>query len=376
MHYLDNAATTAVYPEAAAAAMRAMTEAFGNPSSVHRMGREAAAMVADARSNVASALGCEPSEVFFTSSGTEANNWAILRGAAAMKRRGNRIIVSAAEHSSVLEPARELAALGFDVVFLPPAKNGALDKETFGNALNDGTILVSLMLVNNETGAVSDISAAARMIRESGAPAMLHCDAVQGFLKVGFKPQTIGADFVTVSAHKIGGCKGAGALYIKKSRRLTPLIHGGGQENRLRSGTEAVPAIAAFGEAAKIGLQRFAANTAKMRGVLEYARTALSAVTPAYAPVAEPEAPHILCVSVAGMAGEVLVRYLGDRGVFVSTGAACSKKRSHVLESMGVPVKMIDSAIRISLSPESETDDIDALIVALKSAVQDLAHIR
>ncbi|MBR1457732.1 MAG: cysteine desulfurase, partial [Oscillospiraceae bacterium] len=248
-HYLDNSATTKVCAEAAQAALYAMTEVYGNPSSTHTVGREAKKLLDRSRRQVADALGCTPQELVFTSCGSESDNWAILGGAEAMKRRGGHVISSAVEHDAVRRSLDELESRGFTVTRLQPDANGAIPAQAVLDALRDDTVLVTLMLVNNETGGVTDIAAIARGMKRAGSQALLHTDAVQAFMKLPFTAKSLGADMISVSGHKIHAPKGVGALYVRSGLRLKPFILGGGQENGRRAGTEAMPQIAAFGAA-------------------------------------------------------------------------------------------------------------------------------
>ena len=250
--YLDNAATTKVCPEAAEAALKIMTENYGNPSSTHTMGRNAKAALDKARKQVAASLGCEPAEVYFTSCGSEGDNWAILNGAESMKHRGKHVISSHLEHDAVRKSMYELEKRGYEVTFLEPQPDGSISVESVKNALRDDTILVSLMMVNNETGAVTDIAGIAKALKAAKSQALLHCDAVQAFMKLPFSAKSLGADMITVSGHKIHAPKGIGALYIKNGVKIKSYIMGGAQESKMRAGTEAMPQIAAFGIACEI----------------------------------------------------------------------------------------------------------------------------
>ena len=248
-HYLDNSATTRVCPEAAQAALRAMTEVYGNPSSTHTKGREAKQLLDASRKLVASAMGCAPSELIFTSCGSESDNWALLSGAEAMRRKGNHIITSAGEHDAIRKSAEELERRGYDVTYLKPDSTGSIPVDAVKNALRPDTILVSLMLVNNETGAINDISSVSKLLKSSGSPALLHTDAVQAFMKIPFTPKSLGADMISVSGHKIHAPNGIGALYVRSGLRLKQYIMGGSQEDGRRAGTEAMTQIADFGKA-------------------------------------------------------------------------------------------------------------------------------
>ena len=367
-HYLDNAATTKTCPEAAQAALDAMTERWGNPSSTHAAGREAKHLLDDCRKAVADALGAAPEEVVFTSCGTESDNWAILRGAAAGKRIGRHVISSLVEHDAVRHSLDALEAAGYEVTRLKPDANGAIPVQSVADALRPDTCLVSLMLVNNETGAVTDVRAVADAIRAAGSRALLHTDAVQGFRKVPFRAKTLGADLISVSGHKIHAVKGVGALYIRKGLRLEPFLVGGEQESGRRAGTEAMPQIAAFAAACRADPQtdRIAAMKASLTAKLTAAVPELVYLDTA--------APHILNVSMPGWRSEVLMSFLESRGVYVSKSSACKQgKRSHVLEAIGMRSDVIDGALRIGLSRYNTEEDVDALVRGLADA-RGLAH--
>ena len=372
--YLDNAATTMVCPEAAEAALKIMTENYGNPSSTHTKGRAAKASLDLARKQVASALGCTPAEVYFTSCGSEGDNWAIIRGAQYMKRFGNHVISSAVEHDAVRKSLDELEKLGFEVTRLSPESDGSISAQKVKEALRPDTVLVSLMMVNNETGAVTDIAGIAKMLKAEKSKALLHTDAVQGFMKLPFKAKTLGADLITISGHKIHAPKGIGALYIKNGLKIKPYIMGGAQENALRAGTEAMPQIAAFGTACELASKGMAEYTAKMEKLRQAAIDGITGTIPE-AIVIGGGAPHILSISLPGWRSEVLMNFLEAKGIFVSRSSACKKGgRSHVLEAMGLPAPVIDGAIRISFSRYTTEDDISALCLALREAHDSLAH--
>ena len=373
-HYLDNAATTVVCPEAAEAALRAMTEVYGNPSSTHARGREAAKLLAAARAEVSDALGCRAEELVFTSCGSESDNWALLGGAEAAKRAGRHIVSSLVEHDAVRKSLDRLEEQGWEVTRLKPDASGAIRVEDVRAALREDTALVSLMMVNNETGGVTDIAGVARMLKENASKALLHTDAVQGFLKVPFSAKTLGADLISVSGHKIHAPKGVGALYIRSGLRLRPFVLGGSQESGRRAGTEAMSQIAAFGAAARVAKESMAESCARMAALKEEALGRLRAEIPELAWI-DSAAPHILSVSLPGWRSEVLMNYLEARGISVSKSSACKKGgRSHVLEAMGLSPRVIDGALRVSLSRFTTREDIDALCTALKDAHDTLAH--
>ncbi len=373
-HYLDNSATTRVCPEAARAALDAMLETYGNPSSTYTKGREAKKLLDRGRRSVAGALGCEAGELVFTSCGSESDNWALLSGAEAMSRRGRHVITSLVEHDAVRKSAEELERRGYEVTYLKPDRTGAITPETVREALRPDTILVSLMLVNNETGAVTDISAVSRALKEAGSGALLHTDAVQGFLKLDFTPKTLGADLISVSGHKIHAPKGIGALYIRRGLRLRPYILGGAQEEGRRAGTEAMPQIAAFGEAARIAKAGLRENAAHMAALKAAAKERLSQAVPGIR-ILDTAAPHILSVSLPGYRSEVLMNFLEAREIYVSRSSACKKgARSHVLEAIGMEPRLIDGALRIGFSRFSTMEDVEALAAALHDAQGSLAH--
>ena len=373
-HYLDNAATTKVCDEAAQAALAAMTENYGNPSSTHTKGREANRLLEKARKQVSAALGCTPGELIFTSCGSESDNWAIINGAEAMRRRGKHIISSAVEHDAVRRSLDELESRGFEVTRLAPDEKGGVSLDSVVSALRDDTILVSLMLVNNETGAVTDISSIARAVKKACPAALVHTDAVQGFMKVPFSAKTLGADMISISGHKIHAPKGIGALYIKNGVKLKPFIVGGSQETGRRAGTEAMPQIATFGAACEIAQAGMAENIARMQSLRERAVQRLSREIPELVLIGG-GSPHILSISLPGWRSEVLMNYLEAKEVYVSRSSACKKGgRSHVLEAMGLSSRVIDGAIRIGLSRFTTEEDIDALCSALKEAHDTLAH--
>ena len=373
-HYLDNSATTRVCPEAAEAAMLAMTEIYGNPSSTHTKGREAKQLLDKSRKQVADALGCTVQELVFTSCGSESDNWAILNGAELMRRKGMHIISSQVEHDAVRKSLDELERRGFEVTRLKPDDTGAIPVQAVMEALRPDTVLVTLMLVNNETGAVTDIGAIARAMKKAGSQALLHTDAVQAFMKLPFTVKTLGADLVSVSGHKIHAPKGIGALYIKNGVKLKPYLLGGGQENGRRAGTEAMPQIAAFGAACQTAREHLQENYERMAALRQLAIDALRQDIPELVVIGG-GAPHILSISLPGWRSEVLMNYMETREIYVSKSSACKKGgRSHVLEAIGLAPKVIDGAIRIGLSRFTTQEDILALCAALKEARSKLAH--
>ncbi len=367
MIYLDNAATTQVCPEAAEAAVRCMTEDFGNPSSSHAPGRTARAILKAARAELAASLGSLPEEIYFTAGGTESDNWAIRSGCRLMRRKGRHIISSLTEHDAVLKTLEYMKSLGYEVTYLSPGPDGAVRAEDAAAALRPDTVLVSLMLVNNETGAVTDIPAVSRALKASGCPALLHTDAVQGYMKLPFTAKSLGADMITLSGHKIHAPKGVGALYIRRGLRLSPLILGGGQEDGRRSGTENLPGIAAFAAAANAARKDTDA-AGRMAALRQLAIAELRAAIPDLV-VNGGGAPHILSLALPGYKSEVLLNFLDAEGVCVSKGSACKKgARSHVLQAMGLPPAVIDGSIRVSLCRYTTREDIEGFCRTLIQA--------
>ena len=368
-HYLDNDATTQTRPEAAQAAVTAMTEEWGNPSSRYAFGQEASGRLKEHRAQVAAGLGCRPEEVYFLSCGTEGDNWAIAAAVEKNRRKGKHIITTAIEHAAVLEPIRELERQGYEVTWLQPDQQGIITAEQVEAALRPDTILVAMMLVNNELGTVLPVAETARAIRAARCPALLHCDAVQGFLKVPFTPEGLGVDTLAVSGHKVHAPKGIGALYIRRGLRLPPLIRGGGQEKGLRSGTEPTAQTAAFAAAVEAGRASLERDLAHMRELKDYAARTLREQVPGLELIGAGTAPHILPVTLPGYKSEVVLRFLSDRGIYVSSGSACHKgKPSHVYAALKLPKPQLDGILRISFSYDTAREDVDALVQGLKEA--------
>ena len=368
-HYLDKAATTQPRPEAAQAAVTAMTEEWGNPSSRYAFGQEASGRLKEHRAQVAAGLGCRPEEVYFLSCGTEGDNWAIAAAVEKNRRKGKHIITTAIEHAAVLEPIRELERQGYEVTWLQPDQQGIITAEQVEAALRPDTILVAMMLVNNELGTVLPVAETARAIRAARCPALLHCDAVQGFLKVPFTPEGLGVDTLAVSGHKVHAPKGIGALYIRRGLRLPPLIRGGGQEEGLRSGTEPTAQTAAFAAAVEAGRASLERDLAHMRELKDYAARTLREQVPGLELIGAGTAPHILPVTLPGYKSEVVLRFLSDRGIYVSSGSACHKgKPSHVYAALKLPKPQLDGILRISFSYDTAREDVDALVQGLKEA--------
>ena len=373
LHYLDNAATTPVRPEAVQAAVQAMEQGWGNPSAQYELGRQAAGQVKLWRADVAAALGCAPEEFFFTSCGTEGDNWAIFSGVNLNRRKGNHIITTAYEHAAVLEPCRQLERQGYEITYLTPDKEGNISVADLTAALRPDTILVSMMLVNNELGTILPVAEAARAVRASGAPALFHCDAVQGFLKVPFTPKELGVDLLTISGHKIRAPKGIGVQYIRKGLNLKPLLLGGGQENGLRSGTEPTAQIAALAAACEAWKPEY---REQIRAVKDYALEKLKEV-PGLEVVSPGDAPHVCAISLPGYPSEMLVRDLSDMGICVSSGSACHKgKPSHVFAALGLPKRTLMGVLRVSFAPESTMEEGDVLAEGLTAITKNRIAMR
>ena len=364
MHYLDHAATTPVPPQVAQAMAEALTENFGNPSAQYELGRKARDLVEQGRGRVAAALGCRPAQVAFTSCGTEGDNWAILAALHQNRRTGRHIVTTAVEHSAVLQCVKRLEQEGCAVTYVRPDVTGHITAGQVLAALREDTALVSVMLVNNETGARFPVEEIAAGLR--GHPALLHTDAVQGFLKVPFTAGSLGADFVTLSAHKLGGPKGIGALYIGgRARNTRPLLVGGGQESGLRPGTEAVAQIAGFAKAVELRCARLEEVNAHMAACRDYARRRLGDI-PGLQFIGPADAPHILSFSLPGYPSQNLVSELSGREIYISAGSACHRGRvSHVLSAMRVERRTAAGTVRVSFGPETERGDIDALAEAV-----------
>lgn len=375
-HYLDNSATTPVLPEAAQEALRLMTEAWGNPSSLHTLGFQAKKELDAARLTVAKRLGAGPEEIVFTGGGTEANNLALLGAAAARKRLGNKIVTTAVEHDSVLNAAKELESQGFQVEYVRPDGAGRIDSQALWEAIDKNTILVSVMLVNNETGAVLPVEEAARAIRRKEAPALLHTDCVQAFCKLDFTPKRLGADLCTVSAHKIHGPKGVGALYVRKGARILPRVFGGGQERGLRSGTESLPLIGAFARAVELA-PRPGELLPRMEALHHRLREGLLAIPGVELNSPQEGLPYLVNFSALGVRAETMLHFLAGREVYVSAGSACGKAApSHVLAAMGLPRERISSALRVSLSRFTTEEDLLALCEGVRAGLSTLAKER
>lgn len=371
MIYLDNSATTKPCAEAVEAVSRAMTENWGNPSALYGFGIDTARQLQLARNQVAKAMGAEATRVFFTSGGTEADNWAIFGTLKRFGKRGKHIISTAIEHHAVLHCMKELEAQGYEVTYLQPNETGHITVDSLKAALRKDTILVSIMMVNNETGSVMPIQQMARLTHKLCPDAIFHTDAIQGFLKVPFQAKTLGADLISVSSHKVHGPKGAGALYISPRLKSFPaLLLGGGQESNLRSGTEGTPAIFGFSAACTAVSTTMTQDIAREKALLNGLVEKLCKLDGVKINGTH-EAPHILSLSIPGVPTQNSINILQDAGIFVSAGSACAKgHRSHVLTAMGLRPEVIDGAFRVSLSRETTPAEIDALITGIQTILE------
>jgi len=366
MIYLDHAATTPV-PRAVADAMyEVLTEHFGNPSAQYPYGQEMKKAVADWRQTIADALPCQAKNLFFTSCGTESDNWAITAALWQNRRVGKHIITTSVEHNAILEPLKLLEQLGYEITLLKPDRNGDISVSQVANALREDTALVSMMLVNNETGSIFPVAEVSRLLRERGSRALLHTDAVQAFMKVDCDPKKLGVDFMSLSAHKIGGPKGIGALYIADTvKNPRPLLPGGGQESGIRSGTEATAQIAGFARAVELRREHLTDKIAHMSEIKAYCRDKLLTISGMVA-VGNGQAPHVLMMSLVGYPSANIVTDLGAQGICISAGSACHRgKLSHVVEALGLDKRTAAGVLRISFAPDTTKEEIDALYDAL-----------
>lgn len=372
-HYLDNSATTRVSRTVADKVVELMTENFGNPSSLHSLGIKAEAELTKARSVIAAELSVSEDEIFFTSGGTEANNLAVFGAVEWLKRRGNKIVTTAVEHSSVTEAMAHLSEKGFEISYIKPDETGHFSVSDFEKAIDEKTILVSAMYVNNEIGTILPVEKLKKIIERKKSPAILHSDCVQAFGKIPVKPKKLGLDIAAISGHKIHAPKGVGAIYIKKGLHPKPLFFGGEQEKKLRPGTEALPLIAGLGQAvSEFSINK---NLEYIKSLNGYTLEKLRQIDGVVINSPEDALPYIINFSVLGIRSETMLHFLAQREVYVSSGSACAKgKPSHVLSAMGLPKNTADSAIRVSFSKENTTDDIDALTEGIIEGLNNLVR--
>lgn len=378
--YLDNSATTKPYPSVVEKMTEMLTDNFGNPSSSHQTGLAAAAAVKEAREQISRALSVSPEEMVFTGGGTEADNLALFGAAAAKSRQGKHILSTMGEHPAVARALDRLKEMGFEVDRVPLLPGGQPDFKQFEAMLREDTVLVSLMLVNNELGNIYPVAEVAKLLKARGSRALLHCDGVQAFGKMPLSLRGLGVDLFSVSAHKIHGPKGCGALYIRKGVSILPHTYGGGQENNLRSGTENTPAISGFGEAAREMAAHQKERVEKIWALRQHAVGLLTAKIPSVL-INSPSdnvVPHILSVSLPGFKSEVLLNFLDDRGIRLSATSACASKKkakSSVLTNAGFPDRVVDSTLRVSFGSFNTEKDCEALADALHAAVSTLLPV-
>ena len=376
MIYLDNSATTKPCKEAVAAMTDALTEHWGNPSALYGFGIETAGMLRSARHKVTNALGAEPDRVFFTSGGTEADNWAIFSTIKRYGKKNKHIITTAVEHHAILRCMNELEHQGYEITYLQPDELGRISLESLKTALRKDTVLVSIMMVNNETGAVMPIEQMAKLTHKLSPDAIFHTDAVQGFLKIPFSAKTLGADLISVSSHKIHGPKGVGALYISpKLKSFPPLLHGGGQENNFRSGTEATPAIFGFAAACEACKATLTQDIVHERILLKELIEKLEKLKGLVINGAH-DAPHILSLAIPGLPTQNSINILQGAGICVSAGSACAKgHRSHVMTAMGLKPDAIDGSFRISICRDTTKEELNKLAEIIEKELLPRARV-
>ena len=375
--YFDNSATTPVYPEVRDLVIKLMEEDYGNPSSLHMKGVQAARYVTEARESLARLLKVNAKEIVFTSGGTESNNMALIGGALANKRAGNRIVTTEVEHASVGSPLSFLESIGFDVVRVGVDSRGIIDMEQLLDAVNDDTIIVSVMYVNNEIGSVMPIQDIARRIKEKNPAVLFHVDAIQAFGKYKVYPGRMGIDMMSVSSHKFHGPKGVGALYIHDRVKVKPVIYGGGQQNGMRSGTENVPGIAGMALAAEMTYKNLDENVEHMRSLKKHLIDELTQIEEVYSNSGD--APHIASITFNGVRSEVMLHALEDKGVYVSSGSACSSNKHSVsgtLKAIGLPPEKLESTLRFSFSPENTMEQVEYAVQCCKELLPVLRRYR
>ena len=374
-HYLDNSATTVVSEAAANKALYMMTNEYGNPSSLHKKGLSAELELTKAKEIIADSLAVDSDEIFFTSGSTESNNTIVFGVAQAKRRAGKKIVTTAIEHSSVMESCKKLESDGFEVVYLTPDENGVIPLSAFEEAIDSDTILISVMAVNNETGSIQNIERISKIVKRKNPDAHFHCDGVQAYGKMVLKPKKWNVDSMCVSAHKVHGPKGVGALYIKKGSRVLPLLYGGEQQKKVRPGTECAPLIASF----SVAVSEFdiASNREYVKGLRDYLVSELSKLESVTINSSKDALPYVLNISVDGIKSETMLHHLEEDGVYVSSSSACAKgKRSYVLKAIGINDRLIDSSLRISFSKYNTKDDVDAFLSSLKRGIDTLSKFK
>ncbi len=377
MIYFDNAATTKPCDEAVKAVSDALKTNWSNPSSLHGLGLKAEQTVSSAREAIAKSLDTDSECIYFTSGATESNNLAIFSTAKTIGRHKKKIVTTSIEHPSVLKPIKYLEENGFEVVYVSPNKSGEINSADIIKAVDDNTCLVTCQLVNNETGYILPISKAYKAIKRLYPKVITHCDCVQGFMKLNVTANSLNSDLISLSGHKIYGPKGVGALYVKKGVRVLPVNFGGGQEKGIRSGTEAVPNIAGFGEAVEVFSKSIDKRYEKMCELSNYLCQQAETVEGVTVNKFSESSPYIASVTVDNIKSETLLHYLEQRGIYVSSGSACSKgKKSDVLKAFGYDDRAIDSTIRLSFSHENQMSEIDEFIKQIKNAQAELVKMR
>lgn len=369
--YLDNAATTKPCDEAVKAAVAAMTDNFGNPSSLHRAGLDAQLAMDGARKIIADSIGAEENCIYFTSGATESNNLALRGASAAYGRKAKRIVISAVEHASVEETAADLEKKGFEVTRVSPREDGRFYAADFVNACGEDVCLISMMYVNNETGYVLPVRETFAMVKRKYPHIITHTDCVQAYMKLPVKASALGADLISLSGHKVHGGKGVGALYIKKGVRVLPVVTGGKQEKGIRSGTESVPMICAFGAAVEKLSPTINERWERVSALRAYLLEKLSAVDGISVNSPEDGSPYVVNISAEGKRSEIMLHFLESKGIYVSSGSACSKgQQSGVLGQFGIMGKRADSALRISMSAETTEAELDEFVTALSEGME------
>lgn len=358
--YLDNAATTKPCGEAVSAAVDAMTENYGNPSSLHRAGLDAQLAVDKARKAIAASIGADSSEIYFTSGATESNNLALRGISAAYGRKRRKIVISSVEHASVDETASALEKNGFEIVRISPRDDGRFYADDFISACDENTCLVSMMLVNNETGYIMPVRETFMAVKRSFPEIITHCDCVQGYMKLPIKAASLGADLISLSAHKIHGVKGVGAIYIKKGVRVIPIVTGGKQEKGIRSGTESVPLIAAFGAAVDKFRPTIAERYERVSQLKSHLLGKMGGIENVAVNSPSDGSPYVINISTVGKRSEIMLHFLESKGIYVSSGSACSKgQQSGVLGEFGISGKRADGAVRISITAQTTEEELD-----------------
>lgn len=364
--YLDNAATTKPCGEAVSAAVDAMTENYGNPSSLHRAGLDAQLAVDRARKAIAASIGADSSEIYFTSGATESNNLALRGISAAYGRKCRKLVISSVEHASVDETASALEKNGFEIVRISPRDDGRFYADDFISACDENTCLVSMMLVNNETGYIMPVRETFMAVKRSFPEIITHCDCVQGYMKLPIKAASLGADLISLSAHKIHGVKGVGAIYIKKGVRVIPIVTGGKQEKGIRSGTESVPLIAAFGAAVDKFRPTIAERYERVSQLKAHLLGKMGGIENVAVNSPSDGSPYVINISAVGKRSEIMLHFLESKGIYVSSGSACSKgQQSGVLGEFGISGKRADGAVRISITAQTTEEELDEFAEAL-----------